>query len=280
MKDIKVILLTSNNLRHRWVANEIAKNFSLMGIVSEPKSKFYKKVICESQFIEKHFKLNELHEKLYFGDMEDFPNCEKLFIKRDDINKEEIIGWVKEKCPNIIMLYGTGLLKEIWFKNFGSNIVNMHLGLSPYYRGSGTNFWPLVNRAPEYVGATIHVAILGVDAGDIICQIRPDIEITDNPYDIGMKAIKEGVSAFIGGVKMYLKGLKPVPQKELFNGYERVYKRKDFDESSVLTLWKNFNDGMIKEYLDNAESRKKAVPIISMRDINEASSNKSPLYKR
>jgi folate-dependent phosphoribosylglycinamide formyltransferase PurN len=267
MEDIKIVLLTSDKLRHIWLANQLAKNFNLAGIVSEPKSEFYRKVSHESWVINKHFILNELHEKLYFGDIEDFPACERLSVKRNDMNDKELIEWVRAKTPDIIMLFGTSLLKELWFENFGDRIINMHLGLSPYYKGSGTNYWPLVNRVPEYVGATIHVTNLDIDSGDIICQIRPEIAITDNPYDIGMKTIKKGVDAFIGGVKMYLKGIKPVPQKELFNGCAKPYKRKDFNESSVLTLWKNFNDGMINEYLNNIETRRKNVPIIDIKAI-------------
>ena len=39
-------------------------------------------------------------------------------------------------------------------KEFRSKIINAHLGLSPYYRGSGTNIFPFVNKEIEYVGVT------------------------------------------------------------------------------------------------------------------------------
>ena len=35
-----------------------------------------------------------------------------------------------------------------------NKILNLHLGISPYYKGSGTNYFPLVNNEPQYVGAT------------------------------------------------------------------------------------------------------------------------------
>src|SRR5690606_39404976 len=34
--------------------------------------------------------------------------------------------------------------------------INIHMGVSPYYRGSSCNFWALYDGRPEYVGATIH----------------------------------------------------------------------------------------------------------------------------
>jgi len=46
------------------------------------------------------------------------------------------------------------------------------LGLSPYYLGSGTNYWPLVNEKPEFVVATFMHIDTDIDTEEIIHQIR------------------------------------------------------------------------------------------------------------
>ena len=53
---------------------------------------------------------------------------------------------------------------------FSRKFLNVHLGLSPYYRGSGTNVWPLINTEPDMVGATLCIDA-GIDNGEIIHQI-------------------------------------------------------------------------------------------------------------
>jgi methionyl-tRNA formyltransferase len=63
--------------------------------------------------------------------------------------------------------------------------------LSPYYRGSGTNFFPFVNNEPEYVGATFMYIDEGIDTGEIIHQIRPTIFLGDTIHHVGNRLIKE-----------------------------------------------------------------------------------------
>ena len=36
-------------------------------------------------------------------------------------------------------------------------MINVHLGLSPYYKGSATNFWPFVNNELQFLGVTFMV---------------------------------------------------------------------------------------------------------------------------
>ena len=99
----------------------------------------------------------------------------------------------KKKGAEYIILFGSSIIKPPLLEFFNKKIINIHLGLSPYYRGSGTNFWPLVNNEPECVGATIHLAVLKVDAGSILAQARPEsLSELDNSHDIGCKAIISG----------------------------------------------------------------------------------------
>ena len=76
--------------------------------------------------------------------------------------------------PDVVLVFGTGILREPLLSAFDGRIINIHLGLSPYYRGAGTNFWPLVNREPEYVGATIHYLDAGIDTGPILAHAQAD----------------------------------------------------------------------------------------------------------
>ena len=76
--------------------------------------------------------------------------------------------------PEFILLFGTEILSEEWLKRFRNKIINIHLGLSPYYRGSATLFWPFYNNDIGHLGTTIHETVSKVDAGRIIKNIYPD----------------------------------------------------------------------------------------------------------
>lgn len=48
------------------------------------------------------------------------------------------------------------------------NIINMHISLLPWNRGSDPNFWSFVEDTPK--GVTIHRLTVGLDEGDILLQ--------------------------------------------------------------------------------------------------------------
>ena len=138
----------------------------------------------------------------------------------------------------------------------------MHLGLSPYYRGTATNFWPLVNAEPECIGATLHIATLKVDGGPILHQVRPIATATDTAHDLGCKTIQEGAKGMLEVLKRLETGKIPGVQQ----GFEKslLYKRKDFSAEAVKKMWGNFESGMMKEYVEHLGERLSAKPIVEL----------------
>ena len=46
--------------------------------------------------------------------------------------------------------------------------INIHMGISPYYRGADCNFWAMYDGNSHLVGATIHMLSKGLDSGSIL----------------------------------------------------------------------------------------------------------------
>ena len=130
----------------------------------------------------------------------------------------------------------------------------MHLGLSPYYRGSGTNFWPFVNNELEYLGSTILHLDAGIDTGDIICHVRPKIELNDNVHTLGCKIIKSSVESLIKIIKLLDEG-KKLNRVKQWDVKDRYYKTKDFDEIALSKYKNNLKNDMIKNYLDSEDKK-------------------------
>mgnify|MGYP001260327672 CR=1 FL=1 len=155
---MNIVVLTSNHPRHKYFANQISKHFNLIGVVSEQKSFSPLKNIKnsdEENIIINHFQRRELKEKKEFDT--DFDNgFDILKINKNSINKSVVLDFLKSEEIDYVFVYGTGIIGELIIKEFPNKIINMHLGLSPYYRGAGTNFWPIVNAEPQYCGVTIH----------------------------------------------------------------------------------------------------------------------------
>lgn len=251
---MNLIILTGNQFRHKYFANKINEAFKATAVFSEGKvfnpsgeSSEEKKLSPEEKELwDWHFGLAKREEANFFGNCKDF-ECQQIFdVPKGEINSSFWREKISSLSPDIVVVFGTSLLKDETI-SVCKEIINMHLGLSPYYRGSGTNFWPLHNREPEYVGVTIHKIDIGIDTGEIVHQGRPVIEKGDNQHVIGNKTIEVGTGLMIQAIKEFKEGsLKSFPQ----TGKGKLYQRKDFKISHIKNPKTLMEGGMIDDYVE------------------------------
>jgi len=259
------VLLTSNSLRHKYVSNKIANEFDLELIITEEKSDKIEdtKGLNEEDkhLIKSHFKKRASSENIYFSDYSHFPkNTEHIKVANGKINSQFIHNRLLNIDPDAIFLFGTSIIKPFILKSFKNKIINLHLGLSPYYKGSGTNLWPLYFDEPECVGTTIHLAEEKVDAGAILYQLRPDLCSGDTIHDIGNKTIKKAGHVYPQIVKKYLMGeINPQKQTPLKG---KTLKISDFTPSILRKTIQKIENGLIKDYLSNKKYRDNSKPIV------------------
>ena len=265
---MRAIVLTSTFLRHQFVVNYLAEHIDLVGVWQEEKSfrpQRYAQTDEDHVVIQRHFAARDASEEAYFGEHAELrlePGTVRRRLRPGQLNDPTEAALMIDLAPDVVLVFGTGILKEPIITPFDCNIINIHLGLSPYYRGSGTNFWPLVNREPEYVGATIHYLDAGIDTGPIIAHTRPEIEIGDGPHDIGNKAIQAAAAVLAEAALAHVtRGrLRSVPQTQR----GRLYQRRDFNADAVRQLYSNFETGMIEEYLISKAERDARLDLISL----------------
>jgi len=210
------------------------EKFDVVGLITEPHHDYFDSQRETSKIVRKHFNNLQTTEQFYFTTADLKLNNHKK-LKSKEINNVENIEWVKSLEPDYILLYGTGILNNNWFDEFDDKIINLHLGMSPYYRGSATLFWPFYNNELDYLGITIHIATEQVDAGEILHIVTPDIEEDDNYYDITNKLIKKSIEKFSEVVYDYHSGdIKKIPQDISKQKY--YYKKKDFTESCLIEV--------------------------------------------
>ena len=260
---MRAIVLTSTMRRHQFVANTLASRLDVTGVWQEEKSfqpLRYARSADEEGVIERHFAAREASEAACFAD-HDRVRMRSFRLPPGGCNDPGTIDTMRRDAPDVVLVFGTGLLKQALIDTFSGRILNIHLGLSPFYRGAGTNFWPLVNREPEYCGATIHFLDAGVDTGPVIAHVRPEIRRDDGPHDIGNRTIAAAAAALAdAALALGAGGVRSVPQ----TGGGRLYKRADFSADAVNRLYANFADGMIDEYLRQRAVRDAAVPLVQL----------------
>ena len=253
---IKIVIFTSNQFRHLAFIEYLSKSKKIKIIKTYIEKKNEHKVKLKKPLEKKYFKERKKYEKKYF------------FKKNQNTHKQYEIGFIStNKCmneikkikPDLIVVYGSSVIKGKIIKEFKKKIINVHLGLSPYYRGSGTNIFPFINKELQYLGATFMYLDLGIDTGKIIHQIKPDIKFTDNIHDIGNKLI---LKMFKYYKKIILNFKKIKLKKDIFAKKTRYYMRRDFNEKSIKILNKNLKDGLITDYLIKKKNGSESIKLI------------------
>ena len=108
--------------------------------------------------------------------------------------------------PDIVIVNGTRIISKKILQSTNAIFVNMHVGITPAYRGSHGGYWALHNNDVENFGTTIHFVDAGVDTGAVIRQIfiKPDKQDNFVTYPIlqtaiGIAALKEALPDIIAG---------------------------------------------------------------------------------
>jgi methionyl-tRNA formyltransferase len=258
----KIVCITGNEQRHKYVVKTLSEKFDIIKVFYEQKANVHEKFETtpeEKKIIQKHFELRRASESKYFSGIEENPSINSEYVETGKVNNEKTIEEIVALAPDYIILYGSSIIKAPLLKVFERKVINIHLGLSPYYRGSGTNFWPLFYNEPESVGATIHLATSKVDAGDILYQVRPIVVSGDNIHDFGNKTIIAATEVLYDVVAAYNKDTIVSDVQDLSNS--KLCRRKDLTAQAIEAVYQNFENGLVANYLANKLEKDGIKPI-------------------
>jgi folate-dependent phosphoribosylglycinamide formyltransferase PurN len=192
---MKITVFSSNQPRHLHLVKHLSSLADRVFFVSECNTvfpgivpDFFKK----SEVMQSYFSNVISAEKKIFSGIDFLPNnVSTLSIKSGDLNllsKQQILSALKS---DIYIVFGASYIKG-WLVDFlvSNNAINIHMGLSPYYRGSSCNFWALYDGNPSYIGATIHKLSKGLDSGAMLFHCIPKLKEDDRPFDFTMRSVK------------------------------------------------------------------------------------------
>jgi len=258
---LKIVIFTSNAIRHKFFANSLSKEVDDCLVIVESKSLDPLKLGNDSQSSEilDHFNERSKTELDYFKNNDVFLS-KTLTVQNKEANSSYVYQTIHEFQPDAIFVFGSSILKDDILKLVPpGKFFNMHLGLSPYYRGSGTNFWPFVNNELDYVGATILHLDPGIDTGDIVTHVRPIFEKNDNVHTIGCKVIQQGVDILIRVIHQLKEGKKIQRIKQWNISNEKFYRIKDFDENALRLYKKNIEQKIVESYINSIKKQIKLI---------------------
>ena len=122
--------------------------------------------------------------------------------------------------PDVIVVYGTAIIRPNIFNKAGIITLNMHTGLSPYYRGDSTLFWPVYHDDAKHLGVTVHELVASVDGGAIAATAPVVYERGDTEADLFAKGVRTGTRLYLDAVQSALHGTLSCQAQDLAQGRE------------------------------------------------------------
>ena len=226
-KYYSALVLTGSSPRHLFFVSTLSKYFKISAYVSESKVEYSKVSDLPDSLTNEHYiQLRSYENKYFFKNKIELNKFQNLKVNNGEINEERVFNWTQGFDYDFIAVFGSSMLKDIWFSDQSKTIVNLHLGLSPFYRGSATLFWPFFNNDLKHLGTTIHIIDKGIDTGPIIKTVKLKRIGQKNYYKITNRLIKKSIKQFPIIVSKYLRGIiDPTPQDK--NKHIFYYEKSD-----------------------------------------------------
>lgn len=234
---MKLTIFSSNQPRHLSLVKKLSTIAEEIFFISEVNTIFPGQVsdfFARSEIMQRYFKNVMDSESKIFGNVGFLPsNVKTLSIKLGDLNKLERLQFNEALESDVYIVFGSSYIKG-WLADFlcEHRAINIHMGLSPFYRGSSCNFWALYDNNPGFVGATIHLLSKGLDSGDMLFHCLPKFRLEDSPFDFTMRSVlvaQQGLVSAIEDKSIFC----TQPVKQCKTEQIRYTKNQDFTDRIV-----------------------------------------------
>ncbi len=180
---MKTLFLTGNESCHNFLIYQIisglnVKEFAIVKYFSglsdmEFFSEIYKKEEM-SQEEEEYLKKYILSRNRGLKEFESIPYENEFICSSSQEFNAKVASLLETESFEYIFSYGAPIIKSQLAFSDAVKSVNLHFGLSRFYRGAETNIYALSRKEFEKVGLTAHKLEKKVDSGRILFEIMPD----------------------------------------------------------------------------------------------------------
>ena len=178
---MRLVLISGTHSRHLFVNRVLLEHFDSVLVIIMQEDMLPAPSYCSRT---KSFFLSILiiviRLKKVYGELSVetvFEGYKKIFVSKDRLNSIEVIRAVSEFSADFAFIFGVDIIHDRLMSVLPEYKMNLHLGLSPWFRGCATLFWPFYLLKPQYAGVTFHQISKSVDAGSIVHQSVPKMAL-------------------------------------------------------------------------------------------------------
>lgn len=134
-------------------------------------------------------------ELLRYYQLSDLPFDEKNCTFVPSVNDPACRSLLQAHQPQIVLVNGTRIISKETLQCTPAVFINMHVGITPRYRGSHGGYWALYHNDPKNFGTTIHLVDTGIDTGSALKHVFAKPGKADNFTTYPVIQVAEGIKA-------------------------------------------------------------------------------------
>ena len=257
---MRLLCIVGTQLRHRYALGRLLRHFDVAGIL------FYQRTLIQPSryanavldpgdlaFEANHLQTLKQKEEETFSEDAVLSVPDMIPVREADsrksLNAPEMIDWARSLKADAVFDYGSGILGKPFLDALPEWKINLHGGLSPYYKGSATLLWPFYFQQPQLAGITYHLLEEKIDGGAILQHSRPPLYPDDSVTDIACRAITHGADS---GIRL-LKKLESAGHLDKFpqKNSGKLFLESDYRPSHLKVVYSLFDRGLIPNYLNH-----------------------------
>jgi methionyl-tRNA formyltransferase len=273
----RIVLITGDDLEHHFVANTLSASLNLAGIVvdhGKPQGKLDRArklwrrytigqmfgraclLVLRTLWRDNSRRTEDVTKVFGPANCSQFSRLD-LVSQVDGINTPAGIQLVTSLQPDILLIFGTGIVGKKILSLPSRIALNMHTGISPIYRGCDCTFWPVHNGELHMLGATVHECTALVDGGKIFSTAHAPVEAGDSLFSIFARCVKTGATLYAQTAQRFIGANPEGSVQDLSLGKE--YMGFERGLRAEWTTRRNIKAGLIRRH---AQSSAESLPCI------------------
>jgi methionyl-tRNA formyltransferase len=249
---MKLMWIGGSHPRHLYYINRVAQTYPLAGALVEVRENLIPQPpngLAErdrANFV-RHFQARAQAEARHFGE-QPFPETPEIRkTSAAELNSPANAEFVRQIDPDLVLVFGCGLILDDLAAAVPRHTINLHLGLSPRYRGAATLFWPFYFLEPTYAGTTFHYIVAEPDAGDVVHQVVPGLDPGDGVHDVACKAVVASAEQAVRLLEIFERDGGWQTHRQRSTG--KNFLASDFKPQHLRVLYDVYDDDLVDHYL-------------------------------
>lgn len=249
---MRVVLLTGTHPRHAYIRYCLESSGLLAGVLMERREDFVPETPAGlnrslADLYGRHFRARSESEANFFGETPALDSS-ALVVDTEDLNSEIVRNFLNSSRPDLMLSYGVHKISDETLSQVHSPMKwNIHGGLSPWYRGVATNFWPSYFLEPQMTGMTVHELTRDIDGGRVIHQVASELVSKDGIHDLANRAVHQLGQVLPTLISKVDQGSLAEPVSQRTTG--RIWRGVDWRPEHLRPIYELYEDRIVDHYL-------------------------------